>query len=138
MAKRVNGNPHPTVSGALRFLAYTLHHANKLAEAESVAREALAIDRMMSDKDRNPSLAWSLDELAAILNEQGRLAEAEDLLREALAIQRQVLGNQSKYSSTTFQLLIDVLRKEGKLAEADKLSREAPALTTRSSPATQP
>jgi len=81
------GEDHPWYAAALTNLAVLLlHKANRLVEAESLLRRALAIYEK-SPGANQPDVAKTLDSLAQLLNDTGRVAEAEPLRRRALAIE---------------------------------------------------
>ena len=63
----------------------------RLAEAEPLYRQALAIDEKTIGTG-HPSYAIHLNNLAGLLRDTGRLAEAEPLYRQALAIMEAALG----------------------------------------------
>ncbi len=75
-------------------LAATLFQQGRLAEAEQVAREALA-PRLKyiyltkyGDSKFNSETAMPMTQLAEILNERGRLTDAEYLARVAIHMHR--------------------------------------------------
>jgi len=78
---------HPEVDLAAMVdqLALSLHKQGKYAEAEPLAREALAMRRERTPSG-SPGLAGALQNLGGLLREQGKIAEAESCYREALEI----------------------------------------------------
>ena len=72
-------------------IAQTYHYLDRLAEAETFYRQAIATLRATQQSD-HPFLAQSLTDLAILLKVTGRLPEAEQLNAEALAIYRKTLG----------------------------------------------
>ena len=85
--KARQGEDHPSYAAALTTLAVLLlHKANRLVEAESLLRRALAIYEK-SPEANQPDFAKALNSLARLLNDTGRVAEAEPLRRRALAIE---------------------------------------------------
>ena len=97
----------------------------KHAEAESVAREGLAIRRKLHGNE-HLAVADSLLRLAGILNNPGKRAEAEALAREALAMSRKLTGDSPVIDvANSLETLANVLRSEDKLVEAEATAREA-------------
>jgi tetratricopeptide (TPR) repeat protein len=90
----------------------------KLAEAETVARKALAI-RKRRLGDQHPDVAKSLDSLSHVLLNQMRAVEAEAAAREGLAMRQNLLDSGHPDFGRSFNSLGDVLAYEGKLAEAE-------------------
>jgi pentatricopeptide repeat protein len=112
------------VGWALGDLTIFLREQGKLAEAESTAREALAIARKQSGS--NPAAVTTfLRQLAWVLYGQGKPAEAENISREELAIRRKVFGNEHPEVAATLQCLATFLGDQGKTAEAEITIREA-------------
>jgi len=71
-------------SGLLSNVAILLKNQGRLAEAEPLQRERLALRRAKSG-DRSPNTLGALGNLAVNLQKQGKLAQAEPLFREAVA-----------------------------------------------------
>ena len=71
-------------SGLLSNVAILLKNQGRLAEAETLQRERLALRRAKSG-DRSPNTLGALGNLAVNLQKQGKLAQAEPLFREAVA-----------------------------------------------------
>ena len=71
-------------SGLLSNLAILLKNQGRLAEAETLQRERLALRRATSG-DRHPNTLGALGNLAVNLQKQGKLAQAEPLFSEAVA-----------------------------------------------------
>jgi hypothetical protein len=124
MQKKLFGDEHREVSQTLRFLGGAVRRAGKLADAEAILRQGVAMQRRVSDQQRSPFLAWALDELAGLLHDQGRSAEAEGLLRESLTIKRVTLGDANPNTIGTGSFLIEVLQAQGKSNEADEVRAE--------------
>src|SRR5206468_1514543 len=75
----------------LRNLAINLRYQGRLAEAETLAGQALALSRKVLGQAHQGVLP-SLNTLAAVLQDQGKLAEAEQLYRDNLPAIRSRLG----------------------------------------------
>ena len=98
----------------------------KLAEAEPLFREALAISR--SFKLQGPNVVIQLNNVAKIMETHGDLAGAEVLMREALAMKMRLVGHEHADVADLLYRLAYFLSEHGKLAEAEGMIREALAL----------
>ena len=83
--EKLDGSDGPEVAKDLNDRALTLRHANRLADAEPLLRQALAINEKSLGPD-HPYVAINLGNLASLLRATNRRAEAEPLFRRALAI----------------------------------------------------
>ena len=127
MQRKLVGNEHPDVADSLNNLGLVLEDQGKLADAETVHREAQSMWRKLVGNE-HPNIATSLGNLARVLEKQDRLAEAETVFREALAMNRKLLGDEHPYVANSFIGLASVLEKENKLGEAETVFREALAI----------
>eukprot|EP00964_Phaeocystis_antarctica_P059412 scaffold35269_cov67-Phaeocystis_antarctica.AAC.1 len=107
-------------------VATMLKNQGRLAEAEALTREQLALRRAQLG-DRAPNTLVALANLANNLREQGKLAEAEPLFREVVAARREVSGNDDVDTVIAVGNLGTALLAQGKLAEAEPLLVEAVA-----------
>jgi Flp pilus assembly protein TadD len=82
MEKKLSGEKSENVGITLHNLGGLLLRQGKVAEAEDMFRQALAIDKA-NPRPRN--------NLGLILRKQGKLTEAEEMLREAVALERKEL-----------------------------------------------
>lgn len=89
--EKPDGSDGPEVAKDLNDRALTLRHANRLADAEPLLRQALAINEKSWGPD-HPYVAINLGNLASLLRATNRPAEAEPLFRRALAIREKSLG----------------------------------------------
>jgi len=112
------------------YLALLLERKGKYAEAVSLLREAVEIDRRTIGTDA-PEYAISSHNLASVLIDLGDLSGAESRLRETLAIRRKVLGNDHPDLFYSLNNLAFVLLNEGNWEEAEPFAREALALNLR-------
>jgi tetratricopeptide (TPR) repeat protein len=106
-----------------------LTEQGKLAEAETVFREALEMRRKLLGNEHGV-VAGSLSDLGNVLERDGKLAEAEMAYREALAIERKLFGSPHPITIQLVKELKAVLEREGKQAEADALAEDVPATAT--------
>jgi TPR repeat protein len=95
----------------------------KLAEAEEINREALALRRKLYG-EKHPDVADSRAALALVYYSQGKLAEAEAMFRDAWDIQGKALDKKHSYYAWTLNSLAMTLNAERKYAEAELLFRE--------------
>jgi serine/threonine protein kinase len=96
----------------------------KLAEAESLSRQALALRRSLRGRE-HADVAEALDDLCNVLYCQLKLPEAEQCGREALAMARKLQPNDHPVVLASLNDLAAVLSDVGKLPEAEALYREA-------------
>lgn len=96
-----------------------LRDQGKLAEAESVYREEVALRRKMFGKD-DIDVTTAMNDLAAVLRDQGHSAEAETLAREALAIRERELP-QDWRTFQTRSLLGSIVLAQKKHVDAEAL-----------------
>jgi tetratricopeptide (TPR) repeat protein len=113
---------HPKLPACIEDLANAVTLQGRLAEAESLQRQALALrERRGNELD----VATSLTSLAGVLREQNRLADAEQMHLKALAIKRKHLPVDHAEIATSLNNLALVVRQRGNPAAAEKLHREA-------------
>jgi tetratricopeptide (TPR) repeat protein len=108
-------------------LAGVLQDEGKLAEAESLFRDALAMHRRLHG-DQHKTVVASLQSLAVFLKETGGdLNEAEQLLRDALLLCRNLPGKENAaHSAYALRELGLVLQAKGvPLVEQEKVFRES-------------
>jgi serine/threonine-protein kinase len=124
--KSIEGADGPDVAEGLVALGLLRLDEGRLAEAERLAREGLAIDRRRVPA--NP-LAVAKDEsaLGHVLEERGAYDEAAKLLNEAVQVQSATHEVTTDLSDTT-TLLANVNYYQSHLAAADSLFRQALAM----------
>lgn len=99
-------------------LADTLRVTDKPAEAEPLAREALA-QRVVRDARRGDALVL----LASVLNDLARHAEAEPLARESVALRARLLGADHARTANARRVLAQALAGQEKLVDAEAAYR---------------
>jgi len=124
-AQRLGG--HPNVVRYLNGLAVLLHDTNRLEEAESLYRHALAIDEESWGAD-DPTVACGLNNLAILLQETHRMDEAEPLYRRALSINEKSYGDNDPTVATVLNSLATLLQCSNRMDEAEPLYRRALAI----------
>ena len=107
-----------------------LQATNRLTEAESLLRRALAIDEQSYGPD-HPMVAIRLNNLAALLKATNRLTEAEPLYRLALAIDEQSYGPHHPEVAIRLNNLALLLQAMNRLAEVEPLLRQGLAIARR-------
>jgi serine/threonine-protein kinase len=111
------------VGRTLNVLAIVVKRQGKLAEAERLYREAIALERN-SGAGREAQVAVALNNLGETLRSQGRLREAEPVLREALALHRRVKGEDHPDLAATLNNLMLVLSQLHRFEEAEQIARQ--------------
>ncbi len=116
------GDEHPEVAESLYHLARATADGKRMAEAERMHREALAVRRRLLGDDL--ATAQSLDGLSILLVSAGRYEEAAPLLEEALRIRRGALGNDHFDVARTITELGEVNLTWGDYVKAETCFRE--------------
>jgi hypothetical protein len=101
----------------------TLRDEGKLAEAEAVSRECLALNRKLLG-DEHPYVAKTLGNLVTILRREGKLAEVEMLCQEQVAGMRARLPADDPELASALARLVDALLADSKFTEAEPPARE--------------
>lgn len=114
----------PDRAVALESLASTLRAISQFEEAESLARESLAIHLELYG-DQHPVYAATLVELALNKLYQGEPAAADPLLREALAQHRRFFGDQHPRTAWNMALLGSSSHDQGKIDDAETYYRQS-------------
>jgi len=137
ITRRQYGENHSETATALSYLADALRDAGKLAEAESVRRQACEVLETVATKSQHEgvihpkgsalrTLASHLDFLAVVILEQGdRLEEAERIWREAEELFRDVAPDRLDRLGLISYELAHIRRLVGDRPEAQRLEREA-------------
>ena len=81
MWRKLQANDRIEVADAVYSLALMLMQQGKLAEAETVEREALAIQRKLFG-DSHPTTIQVVKELKAVLEREGKQAQAKALAED--------------------------------------------------------
>jgi serine/threonine-protein kinase len=118
------GRGRDDVADSLHGLSRALDTLGRFDEAETAAREALAIHRETLGAD-HPDVAHDLNTLANLLSRTGRSVEAEPLLREALAVRRKVYGESHPLVAQSLNDLAVQLDHRGDLVSAADTYRQA-------------
>ncbi len=119
--RTVLGAEHIDTIEAIAILVGILKAQRKLAEAQSLAEEGLALSKKVFGS-RYPT-PHCLVKLAEVMSAAGKLAEAERAYRESLALWEQQPTMLSSEMMTR-SCLVGVLREQGKLAELETFFRE--------------
>ena len=121
LRRRLLGTRHPELARSLDNLAETLRQRGEFAEAEQLAREALAMRSELLG--RHADVATSLNNLAVIVRQTGSRDEAESLYRQALALDSALKGPDHRDVLTDFNNLANLLREKGQMEEAETIFR---------------
>jgi eukaryotic-like serine/threonine-protein kinase len=114
----------------LQVMGSVYEHLGLYSQAESLLRQAVALDRVAVGPEHPDTLAASAA-LGHCVEHEGHLPEAEKIDREALQTSARFLGVNHR---TTLQMeanLASTLDSEGQLAEAERIYRETLALQQR-------
>jgi tetratricopeptide (TPR) repeat protein len=111
----------------LSDLAMALRARGNAAAAESLFREALAINRKVTG-GADTSTAAILNNLGSVLRARGERAGADSAYREALAIRRRVFGIENESVSESMNNLATLRMDDGDLASAESLYTTALAV----------
>ena len=115
------------VASASNNLAMLLRATNRFDEAESLMRQALAINEAAFG-NQHPNVAAGLNNLALLLKDTNRFEEAEPMMRQALAIDEATFGNKDPEVATDLNNLALLLKDANRFEEAEPLMRQALAI----------
>lgn len=125
------------LASALANLASVLVKMNKLPEAETTYREALALQQRIFGPE-NALAATTVKELSGIYFRQNRLAEAGALTDQALAMRLKLFGHDHLDTADSLNGRASILFKQHKMVEAEAGYREALAIRRKLLPADHP
>jgi non-specific serine/threonine protein kinase/serine/threonine-protein kinase len=108
----------------LNNLGMLLMHQGKMAEAESLLRQALEGKRRLVGNDHFSTLT-ALNNLGTLLANQGKFEEAEAFLRESFDGYRRVLGEDNISTQQTQISLGALKRRQGDLDAAEQIFADA-------------
>jgi eukaryotic-like serine/threonine-protein kinase len=111
------------LAATLCGVSFLYREAGKLSEAESTAREGLAIRRKVLGNE-HLDVADALHNLGWDLHLRGKDAEAEAVSREELALYRKLRGTNDASVASCLQDLSQFLHAQRKLTEAEGAIRE--------------
>ena len=112
------------VATASNNLGLLLKDTNRIAEAEPLFRQALAVDESTFGS-QHPKVATDLNNLALLLQDTNRLVEAETLMRRAIAIDDAAYGRLHPQLATGLNNLACLLHDTNRIGEAEPLLEEA-------------
>jgi tetratricopeptide (TPR) repeat protein len=121
--EEILGPNDPSVANHLNNLANLLQDTNRLTEAESMFRRAVAIDKRHRALD--PRSATRLTNLGVLLRIAGRPAEAEPLQRRAISILEKTLGPDHVDVAAPLNNLASLLQSTNRFREAEPLIRRS-------------
>jgi tetratricopeptide (TPR) repeat protein len=112
------------VSEALTGLGDSLFDLDRAPEAETLYRQALAIDLRLHG-EQHADTARTLSGLGSLLYLESRYSEAEPLMRRALAIRRAVFGDRHAKVAESSGNLATLLYDSGRFVEAAQIYDQA-------------
>jgi class 3 adenylate cyclase/tetratricopeptide (TPR) repeat protein len=119
---------HPDVAIQLNNLAYLYRAAGRLAEAEPLLKQALAITERALGRE-HPDIAISLNSLARIYRESGRYDEAASALKEAISISENMVGREHPAVAIRLYNLGRLYADMGRHDEAEAVLKEVIAIS---------
>jgi tetratricopeptide (TPR) repeat protein/predicted Ser/Thr protein kinase len=125
--RRILGDEHPEVAGAIENVGLALAHVGRVPEARESFAESLALFRKALGDD-HPDVALSAANLARATNDLGDHAAAEGLFEEARRIWAATHGEKSVEVARTLDSLGTVAGAQGRYEEALDLHRRALAI----------
>jgi tetratricopeptide (TPR) repeat protein/tRNA A-37 threonylcarbamoyl transferase component Bud32 len=125
LRQQVFGKESGEAANSLDSLALVLYGQGKLAEAEKLALEALALQRRHGN---STNIATSLNNLGIILTVAGRWDEAKAAYLDALTIRTNLFGNEHPEVAVTLNCLAQALQGRGMLPEAELAQRQSIAI----------
>ena len=126
LRRKAFGTDHELVAHSLMDYAWFFRARGDMSSAEKLAREALAIQQKLGDRDPTLMLA-NLHLLQVIAAAQRRYDEAEEFAQQALAIAR-AQPNPLPGEASIRRTSADIALLQGDLVKAERLAREALAL----------
>jgi tetratricopeptide (TPR) repeat protein len=120
----------PERAEQLATLSNIMQFSKQPARAESLARQALALDVRLYGPTHN-RVAIMLSRLGAIVHDQGRSAEADSVLRASIAMLRRNHPDGHPAIAHALRDLASSLVSQERWAEADSVWRESAALYRR-------
>jgi serine/threonine protein kinase len=119
----VNTAEYSAVPHLLRSIGTLNLARQRIAEAETVLRQALNVEQRISRKGKAKN-EFTLSNLGRALARQGKLEEAEAAHREAFTIIRAALGSEHGAFQTIARRFAIVLQANGKSSEANSVVTE--------------
>ena len=119
---------HPDVAIQLNNLAYLYRAAGRLAEAEPLLKEALAITERALGRE-HPDIAISLNSLARLYRESGRYDEATLALKEAISISENMVGREHPAVAIRLYNLGRLYSDMGRHDQAEAVLKEVIAIS---------
>ena len=115
---------HAKLATSLNNLADLYEAQGKLADAEHLYRDALAMRKRLFKGD-HPDLATTLNNLAYLYLAQGKLAEAEPLLKEVIEMDKRLFKGDHPDRAAGLSVLAGLYAAQGKYADAEPLFKDA-------------
>ena len=122
--KQLRGEAHHDVAWLMNKLGAAFLAAGNPYEAESLQRQALAMQRKSAGGEKLFIGATLINLADALQQEPGKMPEAESLTREALQIFKKLLGEDHPSTMSALNTLATVVESEGVVAEAQSTRQE--------------
>ncbi|HWX19693.1 MAG TPA: tetratricopeptide repeat protein [Candidatus Binatia bacterium] len=123
----VRGKKSALVAKSLAQLGVIVQDQGRLAEAEGLFRESLAVRKELAGNE-HPTVAQTLNTLSGVLTLEGKAAEAEKTGHEALKVFGWSFRQGDSSDADSLYSRGNVLFDQGNLAEAEACFRQALAL----------
>ena len=130
-------NGHRDLATAMNNLGFLYKAQGKLAAAEPLYKDALAMKKRLFKGD-HPDVATGLNNLASLYQAQGKLADAEPLLKDALAMDKRLHKGDHPDVARSLSNLASLYGAQGRLAAAEPLHKDALAMRKRLFPGDHP
>lgn len=124
---RAVGGHDAAFAEVLSSLAIVRFTSGRYADADSLFREALALDRTAFGSE-HPLVASMMNNLGLALTAEKKFNEAGRYLRDALALYQKLLGPKHPQVAATSSSLALLLQQQHQYAEAEALQRQALAI----------
>ena len=119
---------HVNLAKSIHNLGLIYKLSGKLADAEPLYREVIAMRRQLNRGQDEQELARSINNLGLLLQAQGKFADAEPHLREALAMRKRLFKDEHGDVAASLNCLAVLNYDQGRYREAEPLARAAVAI----------
>ena len=132
--EKLFGDKHTMTAYVMAKVAAVLESEKKWPEAESMLRDALAIQQSIPTAETSFGTAILLTRLSVVLSQQSRFAEAENFARAALAMRKKLNDSESYQTGMAVEQLANAVQRQGRLAESEALHCQALAIIQNTTP----
>ncbi len=121
--RKFEGGDHPSTAMAAANLATVLREEQRLDEAETLHREAIAIGERVLGEHQQVAAMYS--NLGLVLRDKGETAAAEVMYQKSLALVRNLFGDEHYGVAVNLHNLGGLAETSGNLEEAEEYFRES-------------